>query len=454
MKFNSLSFLLIFLPLVAIGFRLFRRRIQALVFMTMASYFFYWFAAGWYTVLMAISTTVDFTVGLLLEREERPGRRKLILCLSLAFNLGMLSFFKYYGFFIESVNSAAGHVVLENSLKIILPAGISFYTFQSMGYSIDVYRRDIKACRSFIQFASFVSLFPQLIAGPIVRPHVLLPQLEKEGPVDDSRITEGAFLFACGLAKKVLLADRLAAFADPILNRPGIQSTVNLWVGMVAFSLQIYFDFSGYTDMARGLARILGLEFTINFDSPYHAVSPSDFWRRWHVSLSSWLRDYLYIPLGGNRKGENRTSFNLIITMLLGGLWHGAGWNYLVWGAFHGLFLFYFQAGEEPFARLPKWAKHAIMIPLLVASWIPFRMHTMFDITRFFRVSRSPYSPHLPWHLWAFIALGIAICALPVNSNRIDWGNLSYKRTFGLAVITILSILYLNLSSKFIYFAF
>jgi len=336
MAFNSLPFIFLFLPLVMAGWRLVKPRRAALVFMMIASYAFYAFAAGWLSLLMLVSTTVDFTVGILLDREERPGRRKLTLLLSLAFNLGLLSFFKYYGFFIDSVNDVAGHAVLRNTLHVILPAGISFYTFQSMGYSIDVYRRDIKACRSFIEFAAFVSLFPQLIAGPIVRPSYLLPQLQKEGPVDNARVTDGAFLFACGLAKKVLVADRLAFFADPILNRASSQLTRTLWVGIVAFALQIYFDFSGYTDMARGLARILGLEFSINFDSPYHADSPSDFWKRWHVSLSSWLRDYLYIPLGGNRKGSRRTSINLLVTMLLGGLWHGASWNFVLWGALHG----------------------------------------------------------------------------------------------------------------------
>jgi alginate O-acetyltransferase complex protein AlgI len=454
MKFNSLQFIFLFLPFVAIAFRLFSRRRQALVFMTIASYAFYAFAAGWYTILMAVSTTVDFTVGILLEREDRPGRRKLILCLSLAFNLGMLSFFKYYGFFIQSVNSVAGHPILRNTLHIILPAGISFYTFQSMGYSIDVYRRDLRACRSFIQFASFVSLFPQLIAGPIVRPKVLLPQLAKEGPVDNSRITDGLFLFACGLAKKVLLADRLAYFADPILNRPKDQSTLSLWIAMVAFALQIYFDFSGYTDMARGLARILGLEFTINFDSPYHADSPSDFWKRWHVSLSSWLRDYLYIPLGGNRHGRTRTSLNLMATMLLGGLWHGAGWNFIVWGGFHGLLLLVFHFIEGSYRRLASWAKHAVMLPILVVSWIPFRMHTLSNISLYFRASRAHAPSPIPWDLWAYITLGIVICALPVNSNRIAWGNLSWGRTVALAAVTVVSILHLSLSSKFIYFAF
>src|SRR5262249_23728091 len=193
-------------------------------------------------------TTVDFAVGLLLDREARPGRRKAILLLSLAFNLGLLSFFKYYGFFLESVNALAGHPVLRPALDVALPAGISFYTFQSMGYSIDVYRRDIKPSRSFLEFATFVSLFPQLIAGPIVRPSVLLPQLEGKRPRDASRLTEGMMLFVCGLLKKVLLADRLAFFADPILNDLHSHGSVDVWLAMVAFSLQIYFDFGGYTD--------------------------------------------------------------------------------------------------------------------------------------------------------------------------------------------------------------
>jgi D-alanyl-lipoteichoic acid acyltransferase DltB (MBOAT superfamily) len=453
--FNSLKFIFVFLPLVMLGWRLARPRRAALLFMTAASYLFYAFAAGWYASLMAVSTTVDFTVGLLLEREERPGRRKLILLLSLAFNLGLLSFFKYYGFFLDSVNTLAGHTVLKNTLHIVLPAGISFYTFQSMGYSIDVYRRHIKASRSLLEFASFVSLFPQLIAGPIVRPHVLLPQLAEQKRVDNSRVTDGAMLFTCGLLKKVLVADRLAFYADPILNAPALYGSVDLWLSMIGFALQIYFDFSGYTDMARGLARMLGLEFSINFDSPYHATSPSDFWKRWHVSLSSWLRDYLYIPLGGNRKGKTRTGINLLITMLLGGLWHGAGFNFIVWGGFHGLVLLLFHRHEKRWATLPRALRHAAMLPLILASWIPFRMHTMRDLGTFLkRCTFMPQRATAPWQLWAFLALGIALCALPRNSNDIRWGALGWPRTLAFAALTVLAILHLNLSSKFIYFAF
>jgi D-alanyl-lipoteichoic acid acyltransferase DltB (MBOAT superfamily) len=455
MAFNSLRFLFVFLPLVMVGWRVPRKRHHALVLMIAASYTFYAFAAGWYALLMLVSTTVDFTVGLLLDREDRPGRRKLILLLSLAFNLGLLSFFKYYGFFIESVNGLAGHPVLHATLHVVLPAGISFYTFQSMGYSIDVYRRDLKPARSFVEFASFVSLFPQLIAGPIVRPKTLLPQLARNGPVDNSRVTDGLMLFTCGLLKKVLVADRLAFYADPILNAPRMNGSVDLWLSMVAFSLQIYFDFSGYTDMARGLARMLGLEFSINFDSPYHADSPSDFWKRWHVSLSSWLRDYLYIPLGGNRKGKRRTAVNLFVTMLLGGLWHGAGMNFIVWGAFHGLLLLVYHRVEKPWARLPIALRRAIMLPVIVLSWIPFRMHSMADIRAFLKGGiLVPEMPTAPIYLWGYVLLGVAICAFTRNSNSIRWGSLSWGRTVALAVLAVVAVLHLNLSSKFIYFAF
>jgi alginate O-acetyltransferase complex protein AlgI len=454
MAFNSLSFIFIFLPGVMLGWRILRRR-EARVFLTLANYGFYAFAAGWYALLMLVSTTVDFAVGLLLEREAPRSRRKLVLLISLAFNLGLLSFFKYYGFFIESVNAAFGYPVLRRSLAIVLPAGISFYTFQSMGYSIDVYRRDLKASRSFIEFASFVSLFPQLIAGPIVRPRVLLPQLASNEKVDDSRIFEGLLLFVCGLLKKVLVADRLAYYADPILNAPAAYGSVDLWLSMVAFALQIYFDFSGYTDMARGLARMLGLEFSINFDSPYHADSPRDFWRRWHISLSTWLRDYLYIPLGGNRKGRGRTNFNLMCTMLLGGLWHGAGVNFILWGGFHGVLLLVFHRVESSWIRVPRTLRHALMLVLILFSWIPFRMHTMSDLATF--VSRSTHKPHLPiapMPLWGFVLLGIVITAFPVNSNKIQWDSFGWPRTIVFAVLCVVAILHLNLSSKFIYFAF
>jgi alginate O-acetyltransferase complex protein AlgI len=454
MAFNSLPFLFLFMPLVMAGWRLIAPRKAALVFMIVASYTFYAFAAGWLSLLMLVSTTVDFTVGILLDREERPARRKLIVLLSLAFNLGLLSFFKYYGFFIQSVNDLAGHPVLSNAMKVVLPAGISFYTFQSMGYSIDVYRKDLAPARSFIEFAAFVSLFPQLIAGPIVRPGTLLPQLHEPGPVDNSRVTSGLMLFTCGLLKKVMVADRLAFYADPILNAPKRYGSVDLWLSMVAFSLQIYFDFSGYTDMARGLGRMLGLELTKNFDSPYHADSPSDFWKRWHITLSSWLRDYLYIPLGGNRKGERRTDVNLMITMLLGGLWHGAGWNFIVWGGFHGVLLLVFHRIEKPWERLHRALRHIVMVLLILVSWIPFRMHTLDDLKTFLvRGSFRPEGTTAPIALWVYVMLGIALCALPKNSNKIDW-NLSWPRTLAFALLAIVAILHLNLSSKFIYFAF
>jgi alginate O-acetyltransferase complex protein AlgI len=455
MPFNSLQFIFLFLPVVLVLWRLFRRRKYALAFMIGASYLFYALAAGWYALLMVVSTSVDFAVGLLLDAEQRPGRRKLILCLSLVFNLGLLSFFKYYGFVVDSVNTLAGYPALQAVAGVALPAGISFYTFQSMGYSIDVYRRDIKPAKSFIEFASFVSLFPQLIAGPIVRPKLLLPQLAALGPVDNARVTSGAMLFAAGLCKKVLVADRLAWYADPILNSPGTYGSVDLWLAMVAFALQIYFDFSGYTDMARGLARLLGLEFSINFDSPYHARNPSDFWKRWHVSLSSWLRDYLYIPLGGNRKGRGRTGLNLFITMFLGGLWHGAGVNFIVWGSFHGLLLLVYHRIEKPWSTLPRGVQHAVMLFVLLVSWIPFRMHTMHDLGAFaLHATLAPHMPTAPPQLWGYVLLGAGLSALPRNSNDIRWGALGWPTTLALALLVVVAILHLNLSSKFIYFAF
>ena len=454
MAFNSLPFLFLFMPLALAGWRLVRPRKNALIFMIVASYTFYAFAAGWLALLMLVSTTVDFTVGILLDREERPARRKLILLLSLAFNLGLLSFFKYFNFFIASVNDVAGHSVITTALHIALPAGISFYTFQSMGYSIDVYRRDLAPARSFIEFAAFVSLFPQLIAGPIVRPGALLPQLHDSQPIDNSRVTSGLMLFTCGLLKKVMVADRLAFYADPILNAPKLYGSLDLWLSMVGFSLQIYFDFSGYTDMARGLGRMLGLELTKNFDSPYHASSPSDFWTRWHITLSSWLRDYLYIPLGGNRKGKTRTDINLMITMLLGGLWHGAGWNFIIWGGFHGTLLLVFHRIEAPWKRLSKLVQHAVMVPLILLSWVPFRMHTFADLATFLhRGSFRPDPPTAPWQLWVYCVLGVSLCALPKNSNAIDW-ELGWRETLAFAVLAVVAILHLNLSSKFIYFAF
>jgi alginate O-acetyltransferase complex protein AlgI len=269
-----------------------------------------------------------------------PARRKLLVTIALVYSLGILGLFKYFNFFVDSFREMAGIAPDAGStLDLILPAGISFYTFQTLSYTIDVYRRDLRQCARFSDFALFVAFFPQLVAGPIVRASEFLPQLETPRTLSWERAYDGFRQFTLGLFKKVFIADRLAAFIDPGFENAASLSGPTLWLVVIAYAVQIYCDFSGYSDMAIGIARAMGYDFTRNFDHPYLATSIQDFWRRWHISLSTWLRDYLYVPLGGNRRGRFRTYLNLFLTMVLGGLWHGANWTFVIWGAWHGIAL-------------------------------------------------------------------------------------------------------------------
>jgi D-alanyl-lipoteichoic acid acyltransferase DltB (MBOAT superfamily) len=339
MAFDTFVFLQFFVALLLL-YWLVRRSLQARnLLIVAASYLFY----GWwdyrFLALILFSSLLDFAVGLALEREAQPRRRKGWLLLSLTGNLGVLGFFKYYDFFVESFGALAtklGWPVEARTLNIILPVGISFYTFQTMSYALDVYRRQMPATRSLTNFLAYVSFFPQLVAGPIERAQHLLPQFERTRNLTRPMLEEGVWLILWGLFKKVALADNFAPLVEMAYEQPAATAPVVV-LGTIAFGLQIYCDFSGYSDIARGLARVLGFDIMVNFDVPYAAASLREFWRRWHISLSSWLRDYLYISLGGNRCGEGRTYLNLLLTMLLGGLWHGASWNFALWGLWHGL---------------------------------------------------------------------------------------------------------------------
>ncbi len=326
MLFNSVEFALFFAIIVAAyWWSLPRFRNPILLG---ASYFFY---ANWdwrFLGLLLISTVVDFTIGQRLRTAQDPARRKLLLTTSMAVNLGILGLFKYANFFIDSFAELVGGLGLnpnEPFLSVVLPVGISFYTFQTMSYTIDVYRRRLEPVDDIILFATFVAYFPQLVAGPIERARILLPQLQRQDrSINSETVASGLGLILVGLFKKVVLADGVAAAADRAFDDPHSLSFVSVAVGVLAFAIQIYGDFSGYTDIARGVSRLMGIELTLNFAQPYLSRNITEFWRRWHISLSNWLRDYLYIPLGGNRRGTARIYVNLMATMLLGGLWHGA----------------------------------------------------------------------------------------------------------------------------------
>ena len=389
MLFNSYTFWLFFgFVFVLCGLSRRNFRLQNTVLLV-ASYTFYGFWDWRFLSLLLVSTIIDFNVAQWLERAETPRRRKLLLALSLCANLGVLGVFKYLGFFTESMVELLNAFGIDSSLpvlNVLLPVGISFYTFQTMSYTIDVYRRELPATKRFFDFALFVSFFPQLVAGPIERAAKFLPQVLQPRLQNRLRFTEGFYLILLGLFKKVVIADNMAPIANAIFSRDvSTLSGPEVMIGVYAFAFQIYGDFSGYTDIARGVAKWLGFDLMLNFRMPYFAASPSDFWARWHISLSSWLRDYLYIPLGGNRHGALLTYRNLMLTMLLGGLWHGAVWTFVVWGGFHGLILclyrFFgtFSTATEPRALVRsgpfisgRWLGILVMFHLTCIGWLFF----------------------------------------------------------------------------------
>ncbi|HEX2606517.1 MAG TPA: MBOAT family O-acyltransferase [Flavisolibacter sp.] len=342
MVFNSYTFIVFFLVMLVLHNLSFPWKVKK-VNLLLASYVFY---AAWnppFILLLWLSTVVDFFVGRSLYRQNNIHKRRLLLVVSLIGNLGMLCFFKYGGFLLENFVALANAVGIDYhpaKPNIILPAGISFYTFTTLCYTIDMYKKESKPVRSLLDFSLFVTFFPHLVAGPIVRPPQLVPQFETPHTATRKQLTQGLLLLSLGLFMKVVLADSmLSAPAETVFNAQKALHPLDAWMGVLAFSGQIFFDFAGYSTCAIGVASCLGFTLPENFLYPYAAIGFSDFWRRWHITLSAWLRDYLYIPLGGNRKGKFRTYINLMLTMLLGGLWHGANWTFVVWGALHGLYL-------------------------------------------------------------------------------------------------------------------
>ena len=342
MLFNSLGFIVFIIVVMALYYLPYKWTYKKMMLL-LASYIFYGLWNPPLVALLWISTAVDWTAGNKLHELEDQAKRKMWLLLSVVVNLGFLSYFKYGGFLMENFTTLAhalGFEYVAPEWDIILPMGISFYTFQTMSYSIDMYYRKIKPARTFLDFALYVTFFPQLVAGPIVRSSDLISQFYEEKRAKINQFLWGAFTLTLGLFMKVIFADTLLSDpSDEVFGSSGNLPFIDSWCGTLAFSGQIFFDFAGYSTCAIGIALMLGMVLPDNFRFPYGAIGFSDFWRRWHITLSTWLRDYLYIPLGGNRKGNRRTYINLMLTMLLGGLWHGAAWTFVVWGALHGFYL-------------------------------------------------------------------------------------------------------------------
>ena len=466
MLFNSLEFP-VFLAIVALAhFLLVPRTAERArkVVLLVASYAFY---ASWnpfFVLLLAFSTGLDFGVALALARSRSPLPRRLLVLLSVVVNLGLLGFFKYGSFFTESVLGITGTSLPEGSLllSLTLPVGISFYTFQTLSYTIDVYRGRQEPTRSALDFALYVSFFPQLVAGPIVRAGEFLPQLVGRSTCAED-VSEGFARIGVGLVKKVVLADTLAMYVNRVFEMPVLHSGPEVLLSLYAFSFQAYFDFSGYSDIAIGLGRIFGVRLPENFDHPYRATSIREFWQRWHITLSTWLRDYLYISLGGNRRGRVATLANLFITMVLGGLWHGAGWGFVLWGAYQGVMLgvhriWLWAVGDDYGPRTPVWLRQLVTFQLLAAGWILFRSPSL-DVAREL-VSRLAV-PGFRWNLQTQQVCAILALALALHfGTRAREVGTRLLRTPGWVqgVAYALAVLLIYLSSgrtgEFIYFQF
>lgn len=370
MVFSSTIFLCVYLPLVLLGYYICPKKGRNL-FLLIASLVFYAWGEPKYVFLMIFSILVNYIFGRLMDKHrENKKRLKLMLVLSVVIDIGLLSVFKYTDFIITNVNAIFG--ANFDLLNIALPIGISFYTFQAMSYTIDVYRDDVRVQKNLIDFGMYITMFPQLIAGPIVRYADVQDQLA-ERSVTTADFSEGVMRFVVGLGKKVLLANQMGAVWSDIYALGGDVSALMAWTGAIAYTFQIYFDFSGYSDMAIGLGRMFGFKFPENFRYPYQSVSITDFWRRWHITLSTWFKEYLYIPLGGNRRGLARQALNLLIVWSLTGFWHGAGWNFVMWGLYYFVILFI----EKLFLlkaldKLPKFFRHVYALVLIIIGWVIF----------------------------------------------------------------------------------
>jgi len=468
MVFTTQIFLFYFLPLfLLVYYRL--PYAWRNVWITLASYVFYGWWEPWFVGLMLFTTVMDFLWGKVITRPGATRRQQRLAVFSCVLtNLSLLGFFKYYMFAAETLNRLLLAVGAEpfRVLQVVLPIGISFYTFHSLTYILDLYRGHATPAKSFSVFSAFVSLFPDLVAGPIIRYKTLAEQLHRrEHSV--ARFSSGVAMFIVGFAKKILLANPCGQVADAVFNaaQPGV---VEAWVGVLAYSFQIYFDFCGYSDMAVGLGRMLGFEFLKNFDAPYRSESITEYWRRWHISLSSVLRDYLYFALGGNRKGERRTYFNLAVVMLLGGLWHGAKWNFVVWGAYHGFLLAFerWRGKRSAYDALPRPGRIAATFVLTLFSWVLFRADSLTLAKEYYSAmfGLSPaggLAPLLAATIYSpYHVLILAVCAglmfQPLQAH--DWGKspVTWGRAMLLVPLFALSLLamFSQAFNPFLYFQF
>jgi D-alanyl-lipoteichoic acid acyltransferase DltB (MBOAT superfamily) len=469
MLFDSPAFFVFLVLVVFVYWRLgFKRQNQ---FLLLASYFFY----GWwdwrFLLLMIASTTIDYFIAHAIARTVDTSRRKQLLILSLVINFGILGIFKYFNFFVGSFASAihtlTGTELPISVLRIILPPGISFYTFQEIAYIVDVYHGKIEPADSFVQYSLFISLFPHLIAGPIQRPSHLLPQVQRPRFWDSDRALDGMLLIAEGLFRKCVIADNCALIANAAFGgKLGPPDIPVVLLGTYAFAWQIYGDFSGYSDIARGAAQILGFHFMVNFRQPYFAQSLQEFWRRWHISLSTWLRDYLYISLGGNRRGESRTMGNLLTTMLLGGLWHGANWTFVIWGGIHGAGLAIERVlgvakDWSSSSFFGTWMRRIFVFHLVCFTWIFFRGESLGAAWAFIKgLARWSWQPSYLAAAEFLVAFSVPLFALDLfleaTGDEYLFQSRPHFQRVAVALSCVLAIILFgaNQTHAFIYFQF
>lgn len=477
MLFNSIEFLIYFPTVFLLYWYFFADKIKMRnLFLIIVSYIFY----GWwdwrFLLLIIISSYVDYIVAQKIYKSDDNSRRKRLLSISLIINLGFLGIFKYFNFFADSFISAFtffGQNFEYNRLLIILPVGISFYTFQTLSYTIDIYRHKMKPTTSAINFFAFVCFFPQLVAGPIERAVNLIPQFEKKHFFNYSQVVSGLRLVLWGMFKKVVIADRLAVYVDAVYNNVPQHSGITLYLATVFFAFQIYCDFSGYSDIAIGTARTLGINLMTNFRTPYFATSFRDFWSRWHISLSTWFRDYFYIPLGGNRCSKPRQYFNLFFTFVVSGLWHGANWTFVVWGALHGFYQMIEKSGVKIWSKINPNSVNGkktiaffsmfIVFHLVCFSWIFFRADSvgtaLLVINKIFTINFSN-SLFLEKSTIAYSIIGIIILLI-VDSflflekeSRFQFKNVIIRRlSYAILILYIIATGIFD-EAQFIYFQF
>ncbi|URN94932.1 MAG: MBOAT family protein [Candidatus Pristimantibacillus lignocellulolyticus] len=467
MVFSSLLFIVFFLPTVLLLYYISPPKFRNWILL-ISSFIFYAWGEPIYIVLLLVSTTTDFWLGKWIGNTQRGERsRKTMLIISIAINLAVLFFFKYAGFLIDNLNNVLGTNIAD--LDLPLPIGISFYTFQSISYIVDVYRRKVEPQQHWVPFATYIALFPQLVAGPIVQYSTIAAQLNHR-KFKESEFAEGIQRFIRGLAKKVLLANNIGLLWDHIQSQPMDTMSIWLaWLGIIAFAFQIYFDFSGYSDMAIGLGLMFGFRFNENFNLPYLARSITDFWRRWHISLSSWFRDYVYIPLGGNRQGLWKQLRNIMIVWALTGIWHGASWNFALWGIYFGIILIC----EKLFllkwlTRSPRWLQHSYAIILILCGWVLFVFEDMTVMGQYIMSMLGLHegsiwiSDELLFQLRNYFVL-LAILVIVSISPKFKWWNRFTKSTSGLIIVWAIHMLLMFVSiaylvdasfNPFLYFRF